>query len=309
MKVRLHPKILNQPGHFDNLNELRQFFEQERHVWIIDDLEAVEHSAWLADQGHTGTRASELFLKASTDQSYANKTRLHKRQMEVETDSHDAKNFGEAYTILKEPVRVAVENQESDGTFIQAMIRIFDRDELKSALQDGWWELYHLGGAGLAESRFKQLSGPAKLRYLLVVDSDARFPGDTEARSGIEKVCREHGIEAIFLRKRESENYLPLRLLPKMTKDKKPRPHEALKNLTPEQRSHYDMKLGFPEKQTHEETKKLFSNVEEGVLKGGFGKEIWKRFNEPISANEIVELCWEDPEEIPRLLNAIEAIL
>lgn len=228
----------------------------------------------------------------------------------------------DARRCLDYPACVLVENAESDGAFLMAMIHAFKRRELLNAHTEGWWRVEHLGGRGEVAKRIDQICALAfgLKRLLLLVDSDRLYPDHvTHTIRMVESCCTHRKVPYAILRKREIENYLPVDVLRKVAKRNK-RIYQAFLGLNEQQKDHYDMKKGFKAGRkgqaiVREEQKNLFQHVPERILNdlcGGFGDEIWKSFatHRKLITDEAVKItCSAHPSEICGILDSIERLL
>ncbi len=326
MKVSISEDVLADPDVWDVLDRVIHHFMDRRHLWDIDDPDTIKESPWMQNdlQGRAGRRNLETFEKCFTDSAYPQPPRTHSISITItrSTKSDGELSPDDARRCLDTPAYVAVENEESDGVFLDAMIAAFRRKLLLNAQTDGWWKLEHLGGFGEVEKRVDHLRattiGP--LRVFVLTDSDSLYPGHvTQTITKIQDYCGNNRVPYANLKKRKTENYLPLEALPK-TAGKLLRTYRAFKRLTNEQQSHYEMKSGF-EADEHRhaiiprEQEALFEDVPPNVLDklcGGFGKNVWKRFRsarDVISEDAVRRTCASDPTEIDRILDEIERLL
>jgi len=315
MKVSISTAYFNDSANFDELDQLRRFFETGRHFWAISDFDGLEGSGWMDDSGRSGLRAQEIYKKYVTLGGYPDQSRLHRILLVVSDPpvSIDHLTLEQALECLSAPALVAVENETSDGGFLRAMQAAYSRSELNQAFASGWWRLYHLGGFGEVEKCLRDKVLPGPCRTLVLADSDALSPGHvTRTRKKVEEACQSLKISCFILSKRKIENYLPLDYLPDTSVKK------AFLRLNNQQQSHYEMKHGFKRSENGEveiplEQRGLFAdpnaqNVKEQLI-GGFGGQLSLKFSENITSLEMEAICPSDPTEIPRLLDQIEALL
>ena len=116
-----------------------------------------------------------------------------------------------------------------------------------------------------------------------------------------------------ILRKRESENYLPVSAIQGSTRKFK-ETRKAFLNLNQKQKDYYNMKGGFRGDERRPvaertEQKALFEYVPQRILNDlcdGFGKEVWRYFEsarDVITADTISLTCEINPDEIPDILD------
>jgi hypothetical protein len=193
---------------------------------------------------------------------------------------------------------------------------------LRSARDKGWWTLVSAGGGGEIKKRVAELSALVKKgrpRIVVLRDSDRLAPPrPAEVRHVGEKAGEIHDVHVAVLRKREIENYLPLEALERIPAERR-RAFQAFRRLGRAQRDHFDMKDGFKRKggdaALDPRQEELFRDVPEADrrdLYPGFGERIWTLFekcNDVITKTTLRETCPDDPDEIERILDAIERLL
>lgn len=175
---------------------------------------------------------------------------------------------------LARPAVVVVENHQSDGSFLRVIARVFRAHRLESALERGWLQIDHGGGdtlASVAEAaavRFR-----LRTRVAAMLDSDRWLPGQrTPAHDKADRLSR-IGIVVHVLELREAENYVPNRVLQTVGRPgAASRKLDLLKQLTSEQRGHFNMKEGFgPDNRPpaiRPEQRTLYAGVSQRVLNG-----------------------------------------
>jgi hypothetical protein len=89
----------------------------------------------------------------------------------------------------------------------------------------------------------------------------------------------------------------------------------AFLKLSQEQKDYYDMKKGFSRPSLPKEHHDLFKHIQSPVLrdlKSGFGENIGHHFKSDrdlINEDAMRMICRDDPDEIIRILDSIEALL
>jgi hypothetical protein len=203
----------------------------------------------------------------------------------------DAARLRSAVADLCRPAILVVENQAADGCFVRAVAAVFGFTRVTQALATdmGWLEICHGGGSDLvqvattAAGRFRELT-----RVVALLDSDRLVPRGPAP--GDDKQRRLHSAGKILvhvLRLREAENYVPNAVLGRV-----PRRHaravaarlHCLKQLSPTQRGHFDMKYGlgaaFDGATVAGPQHALYQAVNPRILRGlqdGFGKDLLSR--------------------------------
>ncbi|WP_437993502.1 hypothetical protein [Sorangium sp. So ce145] len=325
MRVRFSQEVLEREdgATWRALARIVDAFAEGRHVWEIDDPDAIEASRWIA--GDAGSREAkrslEIMRKSYTEALYAPPSRrTHALLIVVGADLDP----NQARECLEAPAHVIVENRESDGAFLKAMVRAFGRTDLEVAIERGWVDIVHAGGVGELEKRVNERVSavPGPCRVFVFCDSDRMHPAhnDTEAIKVLAACCAHHGVPGHVLHKRTIESYLPKGSLQHL---KRPDVFTAFFGaLSDVQRDHYNMKDGFERPKTpggdvavRPEHRGLFGGLAQDVLRrlcGGFGSDAWRLFlwtRSEITAASVEERCTTNPGEIPRLLDIIEALV
>lgn len=330
MRVNFAAEVLSDPDSWRILDHLVDYFVEQRHLWDIEDPQAIENSPWIQSDltGRAGKANLEILQKYYTNTIYPLPTQMHSLRIQVTLTSHspDKLTPKEAKCCLGAPTYVVVENADSDGAFLEAMIYAWQREDsrrkkLLDAQTDGWWKIESRGGTGeitkcIAQIRAETV-GP--LRVFVLCDSDRLYPGYLKkAIWTIENYCQHQKVHYAILQKREIENYLPLNLLQQVPRKYK-KVYQAFLKLTQEQKDFYDMKFGFKKQGNFTiippEQQKLFAKLPPRILadlRGGFGEKIGQYFQtkrEHITAAAIKEICASNPQEIDNILDQIESLL
>lgn len=297
----------------------------ERHLWDIDDLDALLASEWLQPPSHyrsslTREIASHSYKALATVTSgrtmhawtitvtLAPGTEGHREWCLPPTDALD---------VLRAPLLLVVENSDSDGAFLRTMARVFGRRDFELAVDRGWCELVHAGGGGEALKRVDERlrQGARSWRVCVLSDGDRLSPAvvmDHKARA-LSDACAVRRVLCLVLHKREIENYLPVPVLALSH----PAPLvSTFARLTQAQRDHFDMKEGFRNRPADDaEYRGLFSGLPETRrerLADGFGKRVGELFGArrtDFRRDEVERMCTTCPDELPAMLNILESLL
>jgi hypothetical protein len=316
-------------GAFRDLDRILDTLLEDRHRWDEQDPAAVVESAWASDGGRAGQRVVDAVHKLLGAQLYEGRdvaaaTLLHALTLTVTLTAVPPVSLSpaDAARVLAMPAFVIVENGESDRAFLEAMLRAFDRDFLRDALDRGFWEIVSAGGGGEIPKRVAEVVakiGTGPRRVLIVSDSDRLLPGEhTTTVKQITACAQKHGVTAIILNKREIENYIPHEALWDQSGERAL--CTAVLSLGPEQRDHYDMKKGLrADKKSKGPVippvqQALFASVRPRkvlhTLIGGFGDKVWRCFSSgEIDEPAVRAICPRDEDEIPRLLDTLERLL
>ena len=322
MRVVINDAVFQSAPDFATLDRLIDHFISGRHLWEIDDVDMILSSSWLTGNDRVTKRNVETLEKCFVANAQQPSTRMHRIAIAVNltTTASNQLSTADALSSLATPVVVIVENEESDGAFLAAIVRAFRRDAVEYAIHERWIELDHAGGYGEIEKRIERyksrITGPQ--RVLVLTDSDRLFPGhQSQTYKKIVQVCTDHGVACGILEKRSIENYLPVGALQRSGRREQ---YKAYLHLSSSQKDHYRVKSGFsrdkngacvvPSEQTA-----LFAHVPAKILEdlcGGFGDETWRLFKSAgdVITKDTMELtCQSNPCELPDLLDQIEELI
>lgn len=322
MRVAIADNVFNAPNAFVALDRILDHFLSGRHRWEINDVEEIQNSSWLAGSDRVSRRNTEILEKCFVAAATAAAGRTHMQALAVDMTAAPPNQLSpeDALTYLSSPAIVVVENAESDGAFLDALVYAYDRVELWHALESRWVELDHAGGFGEIEKRLERYlartQGPP--RALVLADSDRLYPGhESLTMTKINEVCIKLNIPYIVLDKRTIENYIPIGALQRHHRRVC---YQAFLKLDMAQRAHYSMKKGFgrddsggPIVPTDQAT--MFRHLPARVLNdlcGGFGADAWQLFRDArdvITADTMNLTCTSNPLELPTLLDRIEALI
>lgn len=274
-----------QPADLHRLIELLRCFAEQRHEWVTDAVVVVaveqflpKHVPSLAGSYVALARKAAVAVQAWTGTSQAGEV---VRVTRADLADHAAD--------LCQPAVVVVENQESDGYFLEAVAHVLGDQRIRNALRERWVEICNGGGSTLvkvareAASRFRRV-----VRVSAVLDSDRLIPRQRTGSHDKADQLRRLDIAVHVLERREAENYVPYRVLARIGRAAEASERlKRLKQLTPQQREHYDMKHGFRrvDKSTDaaEAHQELFPDIDQRarrVLHDGFGTDLLKRLHD-----------------------------
>lgn len=327
MKVRISQAVMESSEAMDPLDFIMAFFLEKRHLWDIRDPEAVKESAWfLSFKGSPAYRKKcDNLEKLYKESIYRPKgARSHSIRMEITLSGGALLKLrpDEARRCLNQPLYVLVENAQSDGAFLDAMIHAFGRKALSDAQTEGWWQIKHLGGFGETEKMIEALQAQSTgiCRIFVLADSDREYPHhETATIKKVEPCCISKRIPFHILTKRKIENYLPVDVLAHVPRKRK-KTYKAFLNLNSNQKDFYEMKSGFSKKvkkigQFPASQAAIFKNIPPKTLSnlhGGFGPDIWeyfKTYRGQITRESVKLTCESDPDEIESVLNYLECML
>lgn len=343
MKVSLDLSVLCDTSGFDFLDELAGLLQTGRHRWIFDeaDLEAIEASPWLTAEpdSRAGRRHQELFRKtakaaiesrgAEAREPHSSDPASQAHALTIAVGGADGVSLSDGLAQLQCPAELFVEDDISDRRFIRTLVKVFERGELRQAINEGWMVITHCGGKGGIVPRAERLLGDTVARpdrVATLLDSDRAHPDHRSSSFDIAERLEEIGIRVIVLAKREAENYLPLAALD-LARQKST--YRAFRDrLTPTQQDHFDMKGGFVSvtatdargrKRTRPKVPRahggLYDDLPEGVcanLVGGFGDHCGQLFERAEVTREGLEArCRHDRSgsELLGILRTLETMI
>ncbi|KJE24605.1 hypothetical protein FF36_00979 [Frankia torreyi] len=243
MRVATDPEIFSDDDLFEVLVRFIALIIEARHHWDVDPVSEKRASDYF--ERNAPARAAvyrQLMQKSVTDAAYRPPPAAGRPRITLSTARASIRD-------LERPALVVLENQESDGTFLNAVFRAFGRDDLLAALDAGRLSFRHAGGGKVI---FRKIAIEAAREYGVhvrvcgVMDSDRLVPhARTDAHSHAAQLA-DHGVAVLVLALREVENYIPpAALAPLVEKSGVGGAVTALARLSPEQRGYYDMKNGF----------------------------------------------------------------
>ncbi len=281
MRVVFASGVLAFEDSWTELDRILETVEDGWHLWEIPDLDATEESVWLR-QGRPWLRA--LFEAAARRSAWHSPGGLHHSRvfvvLEPEATASDAPAEGTLYfpprtarLFLSQPLRILMENIESDGLFLDAVFDVLGTDELRDLrkCKPPALEYDSPGGSELPKRIEHYLDDPVwrgiPRRLFVFTDSDRLTAGADLAPSSVARqvteLCEDRGVPFHVLRKRAIENYLPQEALEAWAASPGRtvvRPKVAMMaRLDTEQRDYFPMKKGFL-KGIREEQKDLFAS-------------------------------------------------
>jgi hypothetical protein len=204
----------------------------------------------------------------------------------------------DAVAVSNEALEVFVEDETSDGAFLDAVVPPTHRDAWMKARGEGRVRLRTLGGVTQLARRLTEepVEPSLRTRRFVLIDSDAPAPWITEGRSREEcwtalpddsrnaaHASRSAGVAVEVLDRRMAENYLPVatlrawvQQLPASQRKDKAAHVEALATLPPRRRHHHHLKKGLREKD-----RALYGDLSpdaEQALRFALGDQTWRAF-------------------------------
>jgi hypothetical protein len=259
MRIVFNQRVLADSSSWQWLDRVLEAVENEWHLWEILDPEVIEQSEWMQQAGRNQRPLRELLEISARRGAWRGHGGPHAVILFVDIESHapcvlDAKS---AARCVRAPLVVLMENAESDGLFLDAVLDVLSSPALLALrrLQPTPIQYDSPGGSGELTKRLERALGdPAwkgiPRRFVVLTDSDAQEPGAwNEKARDIAAHCRRRGVACHVLEKRAIENYLPQEVLDAWASVPAQRTNiawvKALARLSPEQRDHFPMKKGL----------------------------------------------------------------
>lgn len=294
MRIEIDVSAANDPDAHGRLDRILHKIEDGWHVWDTarePDIEALEASSWVRDQGRQGRRVREMLVQSVRREAWG--SALHGRCVRVTMQPNGLGELipEDAARLAEEALVILVENRNSDGAFLERVVKELDKP------LSGYWKrtgepvrLDSLGGKGEMPDEVERRTRGRRYRPRLVaiIDSDRKGPNDNasdDARK-LQRTCERRGVPCWIYAKREAENYLPRILLAERQDAGADHAHrvEAWDRLSDDQKNFFDMKHGLPREPTagEEELFEGLSPPDKDVLSDGFGPnvdECWNVWN------------------------------
>ena len=191
--------------------------------------------------------------------------------------------------LAEEPLLILVENRNSDGAFVERVVKELDQFLYRLWHQPGDpIRLDSVGGAGQMPTEVERRTRNKPYRLVAIIDSDRKGPDETDSTAALalRQTCERLGVSCWVLAKREAENYLP-RILLNARQDAgadHTRLVEAWDRLNDDQKNFFDMKKGLPVTLSAIE-QALFDGLpaaDRAILSQGFRKNVhtcWNLWN------------------------------
>lgn len=331
MKVTIQDAVFAQPRFTSHLHVLFFFAEEGRHLLDVetDPNLAPSYQGWLAQHAARQQEEYRLLLELSFKQLGSRgsgppftieiiaepKPDWQERGRSPRLDPDTAVRF------LMLPLSILVENKLNDGALLLAIAHREHRAALRKALDQRWVAFQNGGGNTVLLALLKDARWCPDLprRLFALTDCDGLAPGkrsgdcdmivaECKALEGKERhkspFAYKDEIALKVLDRRAIENYLPLDALALWVEKQPSRDRAAMRSaltafrsLTPEQRSHYNLKEGLRKDEGSPERGTLFDELHQdprehqrlqSALHKGFGDKL---------AAHVLKLCTEvDPE-------------
>ncbi|MDX3107439.1 hypothetical protein [Nonomuraea angiospora] len=309
MRVELTAAVLKTDVHAEDVIVLLRHFRKGRHEWAVTPL-LVDVAESFIDR-HVPQRESaykQLIRKAA--QQYAYRTTADPPAERISPE--DIEDIVED---LNRPAVLVVESNDSDKLFIRAVAKALGALDIIDAIDNDWLAVGHGGGGDThRRAREEHESFRRIKRAAALFDSDRWAPGTPEKNAHRIQELRMLGIKIHVLTLREAENYIPNRVLRAVKPYRESSVRLShLRELTLDQRGHYDMKHGF--KKTRgipEQQQQLFAGAPPDALNGldqGFGQALLQVFESMADRLTEADFARDVGEAVPDELRGLVAML
>jgi hypothetical protein len=204
--------------------------------------------------------------------------RSYKFSIEVDNDpsNDDAFCVEDLNQYLSKSSVVIMENENSDGLFLDVVLRTLEEHKIIAGKNDSW-EIRGAGGCGEIVSAITNecVKFKKKPRIFVIHDSDLTYPGQPlgVVHENIKAKAQEAGVHEFMLQKREVENYIPddsiLHIKAKL---------DVLSSftvLTKIQKDFFDYKKGLSSPvEEYQDIYNTLSDETKDKIRNGFGKHI-----------------------------------
>ncbi|WP_326565912.1 hypothetical protein VSH64_29075 [Amycolatopsis rhabdoformis] len=292
-----------------------EFVATGRHRWLPSEAVMTSaHSYLRSNAPKIADSMVEIATKSFVASAWSTEKPASTAPISVEDLHRSTEDLAKAAVLV-------VEDLSSDGNFIRALAKIFNRTVITEALTKRWLVIRHSGGERLeVVARDERQNFNNIVRVVALLDSDKWTSNlRTKSHNKADRLRRQ-GVKVHVLDMREAENYAPNKILALCGNPaESSRKLGHLKRLDREQRAHFDMKHGFGQVNRpptiREEQKVLYGSLPDSTVKGlrgGFGTQILRIFEE--HSHIVREIHFEDPaigarKEINELLLKIQEVL
>lgn len=299
MRVLIHDAVFSDGvASEDDLDELLLLVLKGRHLAHLLDEPSPHVSAWLAARGWTERWQSAT---ANARRSGARNPLVHVIEVDV-VGSADARSrvsrmdVRAAVRILRQPLRILVENGRNDAHLLRALSALDGRlASLRELEADG--DIEFDNGGGLPEMHAR-MAGYVRdphdrLRRFPIFDSDALAPDQpSKAARDLAGLCERNHVGHHLLTRRAAENYVPPPRLEEWgdaQDDEMKRRARAWCKLSAPQRHHFAMRDGLAKdegnptaghldgRRDRTSGRDLFDGLDVGprtILQRGFGRPV-----------------------------------
>jgi len=205
----------------------------------------------------------------------------------------------QALFLMREPLRIHVENSINDRAFLLSIMRRENQEYLRECERERCLEFVHGGGADLhTHVTSLPVSKLENVKRLALFDSDALLPATPSAGSSrLLAACTERHINAMRLERRAAENYLTKSQLygwvsrPRHDRRRRRLLDAFFNCMNDTQRAHFRMRTGWGDDRRNEDYISMQNDIDAfyssaeakqdwALLEHGFGAAIRKLFGD-----------------------------
>ena len=126
MRIVIDSSAANDPDAHEWLDRTLYRIEDRWHIWDLTDtpdLGALQATAWIGGRGALGDRVRELLVRSTQRGAWT--PDLHGRRVRVTAHPAAADDLAPevAFRLADEPLVILVENRESDGPFVERVLK------------------------------------------------------------------------------------------------------------------------------------------------------------------------------------------
>ena len=286
MRIKIDPRVANDPAAHRWLDRILNKIEDGWHVWDTTDLpdsDEIESTSWVRDPGRQGASVRAMLVASTSRDAWTFAPHGRSVRVTARPLRSDELTPEHASRLADEPLRILVENKFSDGSFLNRVIIALDETLHRLRQNSGVpIRINGTGGKGkmAKEVQTRATNAPYRPRVVVVLDSDRKTPTDSPSKEArcVSRTCHRLGVPCWILSKREAENYLPHALLrerPRVGADHHRRV-DAWDRLSDDQKDFFDMKCGLPDCLSDRE-QELFKGLpqeDQATLANGFGSKV-----------------------------------
>ena len=223
MRIAIDASAADHPDAHQWLDRILYRIEDGWHVWELDDSvdpDALSATSWIRGRDMQGDWVRELLVASIQRGAW---TPPHGRFVRVTTHPAATDELApeHAFRLADEPLVILVENRDSDGPFVERVVK-----ELDTSLRGLWGRggepirFDSVGGSGQMPQavRARSHGRPYRPRLVAVVDSDRKGPGDAVSAQARElrNACEEYSLPC-WVTRQAGGGELPAADAPKRT--------------------------------------------------------------------------------------------
>jgi hypothetical protein len=336
MKVVIEFSLLEDEKHFQHLDSIfSEILERKYRIELIPNGEELENTPWYKNTRESFKKdIKEIYKRSSYNKGKNDNKIFVSEELDVNKFQYTPQK---AKKILNNKFQIVVENEFSDGRFLNFCFEVFRESskQIIENLESDYIDFCHLGGKNHLKKKVdKLLKNHLPFQIFIVLDSDKRYPDQLSPNQKLVDDLKNPNINYWILEKREIENYLPKTLLLRKLKNNPKIKSEQLNKLeilTDVQYSFFPLKKGLENEtisklkdaqKKNSSRKKAKSSDEEKVIElygdivdskflgNGFGDNLSEYFEEKYWEQDELEMFRkQNQQEIENNIKIINGIL